>query len=176
MNKFAVTPNKYTLQRKMKIKAQRLLAIKHLVSSRKVSSQEELVSLLEEEGFKLTQATLSRDLKYLKVAKVPDAETGYKYVIPDIAPKAEPLLPSNEEFPVSGVESIEFSGQMAIIKTRPGFANGIASVIDSHGPYEILGTIAGDDTILLISREGISKTDVINALSLFMPGLKDKSL
>nr|WP_321407413.1 ArgR family transcriptional regulator [uncultured Carboxylicivirga sp.] len=160
----------------MKIKAHRLLAIKHLVSSRKVSSQEELVSLLEEEGFKLTQATLSRDLKYLKVAKVPDVETGYKYVIPEIGQKVEASLPSNEDFPVSGVESMEFSGQMAIIKTRPGFANGIASVIDSHGPYEILGTIAGDDTILLISREGISKTDVINALSLFMPGLKEKTI
>ena len=152
------------------------MAIKHLISSRKISSQEELVSLLEEEGFKLTQATLSRDLKYLKVAKVPDVETGYKYVIPEVSNKAENPFPVNEEFPVSGVESIEFSGHMAIIKTRPGFANGIASVIDSHGPYEILGTIAGDDTILLISREGVSKTDVINALSLFMPGLKEKTL
>lgn len=152
------------------------MAIKHLISSRKISSQEELVSLLEEEGFKLTQATLSRDLKYLKVAKVPDVETGYKYVIPEVSQKAENPFPVNEEFPVSGVESIEFSGHMAIIKTRPGFANGIASVIDSHGPYEILGTIAGDDTILLISREGVSKTDVINALSLFMPGLKEKTL
>jgi len=160
----------------MKIKAQRLMAIKHLISSRKISSQEELVSLLEEEGFKLTQATLSRDLKYLKVAKVPDVETGYKYVIPEVSQKVENPFPVNEEFPVSGVESIEFSGQMSIIKTRPGFANGIASVIDSHGPYEILGTIAGDDTILLISREGVSKTDVINALSLFMPGLKEKTL
>ncbi len=151
------------------------MAIKQLIGSQKISSQEELVSLLENEGYKITQATLSRDLKYLKVAKVPDAETGYKYVIPESAQKNEE--PGRlEEFPVSGVESIEFSGQMAIIKTRPGFANGIASVIDSHGPYEILGTIAGDDTILLISREGVSKTDVINALSLFMPGLKEKIL
>ncbi len=160
----------------MKIKAQRLITIKQLIGSRKISSQEELVSLLEEEGYKITQATLSRDLKYLKVAKVPDVETGYKYVIPEAAQKTEDLTHRNEEFPVSGVESIEFSGQMAILKTRPGFANGIASVIDSHGPYEILGTIAGDDTILLISREGVSKTDVINALSLFMPGLKEKIL
>ena len=160
----------------MKIKAQRLMAIKHLIGSRKISSQEELVILLEQEGYKITQATLSRDLKYLKVAKVPDVETGYKYVIPEVVQKLDNALPVNEDFPVSGVESIEFSGQMAIMKTRPGFANGIASVIDSHGPYEILGTIAGDDTILLISREGVNKTDVINALSLFMPGLKEKIL
>lgn len=159
----------------MKIKAQRLIAIKQLIASRKVSSQEELVVLLEGEGYKITQATLSRDLKYLKVAKVPDAETGYKYVVPETTQKQDEPV-SHEEFPVSGVESIEFSGHLAIMKTRPGFANGIASVIDSHGPYEILGTIAGDDTIMLISREGVSKSDVINALSLFMPGLKEKTL
>lgn len=159
----------------MKIKAQRLIAIKQLISSRKVSSQEELVVLLEAEGYKITQATLSRDLKYLKVAKVPDAETGYKYVIPETGPKQEEPV-KQEDFPVSGVESIEFSGNLAVMKTRPGFANGIASVIDSHGPYEILGTIAGDDSILLISREGVSKSDVINALSLFMPGVKEKTL
>jgi len=151
------------------------MAIKQLISSRKVSSQEDLLALLDSEGYQITQATLSRDLKYLKVAKVPDPETGYRYVIPESSVKQEEEN-SHDEFPVSGVESIEFSGQMAIMKTRPGFANGIASVIDSHGPYEILGTIAGDDSILIISREGISKTDVINALSLFMPGLKEKIL
>ncbi|WP_430810627.1 MULTISPECIES: arginine repressor [unclassified Carboxylicivirga] len=159
----------------MKIKAKRLIAIKQIISTQKVSSQEELVVLLEAEGYKITQATLSRDLKYLKVAKVPDVETGYKYIVPE-ATQRQDEAPVQEEFPVSGVESIEFSGHLAIIKTRPGFANGIASVIDSHGPYEILGSIAGDDTILLISREGVSKSDVINALSLFMPGLKEKSL
>jgi transcriptional regulator of arginine metabolism len=159
----------------MKIKAQRLIAIKQIVSERKVGSQEELLSLLNEGGYKITQATLSRDLKFLKVAKVPDPETGYRYAIPEMAPRVEEEF-DQEEFPLSGVETIEFSGQMAVMKTRSGFANSIASVIDSHGLYEILGTIAGDDTILLINREGISKADIINALSLFMPGLKNKIL
>ncbi len=162
---------------RMKGKAQRLMTIKQLISSRKIGSQEELVSLLEEEGFKITQATLSRDLKYLKVAKVADIETGYKYVIPDNISKPDSIIQTgNDDFPLSGVDSIEFSGQMAIMKTRPGFAGGIASVIDSHNPYEILGTVAGDDTILIISREGISKTDVVNALSLFIPDIKEKTL
>lgn len=160
----------------MKGKAQRLMTIKQLISSRKIGSQEELVSLLEEEGFRITQATLSRDLKYLKVAKIADTETGYKYVIPENVSKMESTPLSTDDFPLSGVDSIEFSGQMAIIKTRPGFAGGIASVIDSHNPYEILGTVAGDDTILIISREGISKTDVVNALSLFIPDIKEKTL
>ena len=157
----------------MKIKTQRLHVIRQLISDHKVGSQEELLNLLEQEGFSTTQATLSRDLKALKVAKRPDIEGGYAYVLPEDNHDKEEGE-NGEVFPVSGLESIEFSGNMAVIKTRPGFANSIASVIDSHGPYEVLGTIAGDDTILLISKEGVSRPDVINALSLFMPGLKRK--
>ncbi len=144
-----------------------------MIIDNKVGSQEELLNLLDQEGFSTTQATLSRDLKALKVAKRPDIEGGYAYVLPENNVDKEDS-DGGEVFPVSGLESIEFSGNMAVIKTRPGFANSIASVIDSHGPYEVLGTIAGDDTILLISKEGVSRPDVINALSLFMPGLKKK--
>lgn len=151
------------------------MAIKNIITSKKVSSQDELLALLGKDGFVTTQATLSRDLKFLKVAKIPDLEAGYIYSLRDIGIKVaeEPLY---DEFPLSGVESIEFSGNLAVIKTRPGFANGVASVIDSHGLYEILGTIAGDDTILLISREGVSKSDVVNALALFIPGMDNKVL
>ncbi len=159
----------------MKIKAQRLITIRNLITSTKISGQDELLSMLEAEGFRITQATLSRDLKYLKVAKVADTDGGYCYVIPESNIRFDEE-PSIEDFPMTGIESIEFSGPMAVIKTRPGFAMGIASVIDSHGLYEILGTIAGDDTILLVNREGVSRTDVVNALSLFIPGLKDKIL
>ncbi|MBN2742704.1 MAG: arginine repressor [Marinilabiliaceae bacterium] len=157
----------------MNIKSKRLLAIKNIISSQKVSSQEELLFLLQKGGYVTTQATLSRDLKFLKVAKVPDAQVGYVYALHEASSKVNEEL-SVDEFPVSGIESMEFSGNLAVIKTKPGFANGIASVIDSHGLYEILGTIAGDDTILLISREGVTKADVVNALSLFVPGIRSK--
>ncbi len=157
----------------MNIKSKRLLAIKNIITSQKVSSQEELLFLLEKSGFVTTQATLSRDLKFLKVAKVPDAQAGYVYSLHEVAGKSADDVVS-DDFPVSGIETIEFSLNLAVIKTKPGFANGIASVIDSHGLYEILGTIAGDDTILLIAREGVSKPDVVNALSLFIPGIRSK--
>jgi transcriptional regulator of arginine metabolism len=170
VNIFAVPLNIYT----MKAKTQRLAAIKNIINSQKVSSQEELLMLLEKEGLLTTQATLSRDLKFLKVAKVPNPELGYVYELPQGLSKISD--DTNEEFPVSGVESIDFSGNLAVIRTRPGFANSIASVIDSHDPYEILGTIAGDDTILLINREGVIKTHIIEALSLFIPELKSKLL
>ncbi len=157
----------------MKIKSQRLIAIKQIISSQKVGSQEDLLVLLNQAGYVTTQATLSRDLKFLKVAKMPDPETGYVYSLREVLGKTteDSVI---EEFPLGGVESIEFSSNIAVIKTKPGFANGIASVIDSHGLYEILGTIAGDDTILLISREGITKSDVVNALGLFINGIGNK--
>lgn len=159
----------------MKIKSQRLVAIKKLIQKNKVSSQDELLSLLEKKGYATTQATLSRDLKFLKVAKVPDQELGYIYSLGESVNKKgeEDIV---DDFPVSSVISIEFSGSLAVIKTKPGFANGIASVVDSHGLYEILGTIAGDDTILIITREGVKKSDVIHALGLFITGLSEKVL
>ena len=156
------------------MKTQRLIAIKQIVSEKKISSQDELLTLLNNQGYQITQATLSRDLKYLKVAKVPDSEVGYRYVVPENGQKNPEEQLTLEGFPMNRISSIEFSGQMAVIKTRPGFANSIASVIDSYGIFEVLGTIAGDDTILLINRDGVSKTDVINALDLIIPGLKSK--
>ncbi len=160
----------------MKSKTQRLIAIRQIITEKKISSQDELLTLLTEQGFQITQATLSRDLKYLKVAKVPDNATGYRYEVPESGNKHPEVEYTMEGFPMNRIDSIEFSGQLAVMKTKPGFANSIASVIDSYGIFEVLGTIAGDDTILLINRDGVSKTDVANALDLILPGLKTKIL
>ena len=156
----------------MKGKAQRLSAIKNLISTQKVSSQEELLHLMEKQGFTTTQATLSRDLKFLKVGKIPHVEKGYVYELPSGVTKLTKDGP--DDFPTGSVESINYSGNLVVIKTRPGFANGVASVIDSHDPYEILGTIAGDDTIMLVIREGVSRGHIFETLSMFIPGLKSK--
>ena len=67
----------------MKNKNERLMEIRRLIGSQNISSQEKLMKLLEKKGFELTQATLSRDLKYLKVAKMPDDKAGYVYILPD---------------------------------------------------------------------------------------------
>lgn len=158
----------------MKIKTQRINTIIQLIENNRVGSQEELLGLLDKAGFKTTQATLSRDLKALKVAKQPDHEGGYVYVMPENDGGPDDADVGYGDFPLSGILSMEFSGNMAVIKTRPGFANGIASVIDSHSPFEVLGSIAGDDTILLIARESVARSEVIAALSLFIPGIRDK--
>ena len=157
---------------KMKNRTQRQLAIKKIISSMTIDSQEKLLAELHAQDFDMTQATLSRDLKLLKVAKVPNGKQGYRYVIPEGIGSAQPVSRTN--FLADGFRDIQFSGNLAIIKTQPGYASSIAVVLDSAEPYEILGTIAGDDTILLVMREGITRGDLINSLVLIMPKLQEK--
>lgn len=159
----------------MKVRTERVNAIKSVIEENKVSNQEELLAFLKARGVKTTQATLSRDLKSLKVAKQPNHEGEYVYVLPEPSTTEVESDKELHQFPISGFQSIAFSGNMAVIKTTPGFANGLASVIDSHNPFEIIGTIAGDDTILIIIREGVTQNQVTEALSAFMPSIKSKT-
>lgn len=158
----------------MKNRVSRQMAIKQIISSSEIHSQEELLVELHARGFDLTQATLSRDLKVLKVAKVPAGELGYMYVIPDGSSGESRKSGEEVSFLADGFRDLSFSGNLAVMRTRPGYASSIAAVIDNVGPFEILGSIAGDDTILLVMREGVSPRDLKNSLILIMPKLKDK--
>jgi transcriptional regulator of arginine metabolism len=152
-------------------RTERLLTIKNLINSRKISSQDELLILLEEQGLNYTQATLSRDLKFLKVNKISDPVKGYIYELPD-----QHMVQNDaaENYAAQGFISIQFASHLGVIKTMPGYAPGIASLIDQHKPFEIVGTIAGDDTILIVPNDNVSEKDVINTLVLIIPELKDK--
>jgi transcriptional regulator of arginine metabolism len=153
----------------MKNRNERLMEIRRLIGNRSISSQDELMKLLEKGGFELTQATLSRDLKYLKVAKMPDDQAGYVYILADKEQMVEEGEWQAQVF--SALISVDFAQGMAILKTLPGHAGSIAYNIDLLNAYEIAGSIAGDDTILLIPRDGVSKTDLLNLLKVRMPGL-----
>lgn len=160
--------NIYTV---MKVKNSRLEALKMLISSMELSSQEEVLKELEKEGFKLTQATLSRDLKQLKVAKAASMNGKYVYVLPNETMYRRVTTPrkATEMMQRSGYISVNISGQLAIVKTRPGYASALAYDIDnSDSPY-ILGSIAGDDTIFIALREGASRGQVLEALSYVIP-------
>ena len=157
----------------MKTKTQRLLAIRKLIENQKISSQDELVSRLSRKGFHLTQATLSRDLKFLRAARISDPDRGYIYFLPSRESEQANLL-SGENFPMNGFISLEFAWHFGVIRTLPGYAPGIASAIDNMGSWQIIGTIAGDDTILIIPREGASKEDVKNSIARLIPELISK--
>jgi transcriptional regulator of arginine metabolism len=158
----------------MKNRTKRQLAIKQIILSGKISSQDELLRIMKEQGFELTQATLSRDLKILKVAKVSDQALGYVYVIPEGMNMESQRETSRINFLADGFRDIQFSGNLAVIKTMPGYASSLAVVIDNAQPYEIIGTIAGDDTILIVMRDGITESDLINSLILIIPKLEEK--
>lgn len=145
------------------------MEIRRLIGSQNISSQEELMKQLHQQGYEMTQATLSRDLKYLKVAKMPDDKAGYVYILPDKEQAVEEAGLSGQSFGV--LVSMDFAQGMAILKTLPGHAGSIAYNIDHLNAYEIAGTIAGDDTILLIPRDGVTRNDLMNLLKIRMPGL-----
>lgn len=161
----------------MKSRAQRLLSIKKVIVETVISSQDELLRRLLDEGFEVTQATLSRDLRALKVMKVSDDEHGYIYKMPEhenAVPATVTMDLAHVNFLADGFIGVEFSGNLGVIKTIPGYASSIAAVIDGARLFEVIGTVAGDDTILLIVREGIGRSDVINALISTMPKLEGK--
>ena len=158
----------------MKVKKDRLDTLRMIISSREMGSQDELLTALQQEGFKLTQATLSRDLKQLKVAKAASMNGNYVYVLPNVTMYKRISTPVQikEMMQVPGFRSVHFSGNMGVIKTRPGYASSIAYNIDNSNIPYILGTIAGDDTIFIVIREDASERDVVTALSSVVPDMK----
>ncbi len=158
----------------MKVKNDRLEALRMIISSHELGSQDELLTALKNEGFQLTQATLSRDLKQLKVAKAATMRGNYVYVLPNDTMYKRVTTPHSirEMQQVPGFLSINFSGNIGVIKTRPGYASSIAYNIDNNHIDEILGTIAGDDTIFIVVKQGFAKEEVIRALSVVVPNMK----
>jgi transcriptional regulator of arginine metabolism len=158
----------------MKVKSSRLEAIRLIISSQQLGSQEELMDALQKEGFTLTQATLSRDLKQLKVAKASTLRGNYIYVLPNetMYKRVNTASSIREMMQVPGFLSICFSGNIGVIKTRPGYASSIAFNIDNGNLPQILGTIAGDDTIFVVIKEGVSPEDVITSLSKVVPNIR----
>jgi transcriptional regulator of arginine metabolism len=148
------------MQSSTKIRQQAILDI---IQSGPVYSQEELARRLREAGISSTQATLSRDLNSLKISKIP----GEGYVVP-----VKNHLPTTDL--ASGVLRIQFSGQMAVLKTRPGMASAVAALIDTQVLSPIIGTLAGDDTILLIGRVDATQADILDALVPFFPEIKTR--
>jgi transcriptional regulator of arginine metabolism len=152
----------------MNQKSKRLSIIRKIIRSEYISSQEELIKRLEECGVQITQSTLSRDLKYMHVAKVPHKDKGYIYVLPNNSRDDLVISPNISD----NITDIAFSGNMCVISTKPGYASAISVPIDSKGINEILGTIAGDNTILLILRDGFDMDSLMEQLYMLFPSLR----
>ncbi|MBK9390386.1 MAG: ArgR family transcriptional regulator [Bacteroidetes bacterium] len=153
-------------------KTKRLLAIEKIISEARITTQEELLKKLKGKGISCTQATLSRNLRQLGVGRIPDGAGGYRYSLPESTRTVSDSPMRLNIVPVI-LDIIEAKG-MLIIRTFPGNANNTALYIDNAGRYEIAGTIAGDDTILLIPRDGISSHQLHSCLEIILPGLHEQ--
>jgi transcriptional regulator of arginine metabolism len=150
-------------------RAARQARIVELVSREQIRSQTELLNLLEAEGIETTQATLSRDLDELGAVKLRGADGGIPaYVIPEGGS------------PVRGVEggtgrlarllgdllvSADASGNLAVLRTPPGAAHYLASALDRAALHDVVGTIAGDDTVLVVAREPLTGAELAARLT-----------
>ena len=155
-------------------KNDRLETLRMLFSSQELCSQDDVLKALRKEGFHVTQVTLSRDMKQLKVAKAAMANGKYIYVLPTetMYKRVQKPMTAREMLLTSGFMSISFSGNMGVIKTRPGYASSIAYNIDNARIDTILGTIAGDDTIFIVIDEKATAEEVKSSLVYVIPDIK----
>jgi transcriptional regulator of arginine metabolism len=145
------------------MKARRQQAILGLVERERLASQEEIRARLHALGLEATQSTISRDVEVLGLARVHDAH-GLRYVVPgraDVSPPHAPLRHALDEFAVSVARG---AGELLVIRTPPGAANALAEAVDRAALDPIAGTIAGDNTILVVPRRGSTARAVETAL------------
>lgn len=152
----------------MNQRTQRLSIIRKIIRTEYISSQEELIARLEESGVTVTQSTLSRDLKFMNVAKVPHKEKGYIYVLPNAA-HSDILVSTNL---TDNIIDVAFSSNLCVITTKPGYASAVSVPIDSRGINEVIGSIAGDNTILLVLREDFDKDNLMEQLYALFPSIQ----
>lgn len=159
----------------------RLPEIIDILTHQVISSQEDLSRQLAVRGHFITQATLSRDLKLLKANKISDDRGSYRYIIGDSKLNGRSRGrrkdgshggddPDTTDGNHNSVLSISITGNIVVIKTRNGYASGLAYDIDTLGSALVLGTIPGADTVFVAMREGTPKIDIYNLFSTFLPG------
>ncbi len=154
-------------------KIHRLKLIEKIIAEQKIGSQKELCDILAKNSVDVTQATLSRDLNILKVIRIVDEEKGHIYALPfSFNSQNENLI--HHKFPVNNFLSIKFSNNIAVIKCTISFASTIALIIDEMNFKEVIGTIGGDDTVMVILAEGVSGDDFTSSLLRRIPDLNSR--
>lgn len=131
------------------MKNKRQSKLLELIEKYDMETQDELMMRLREAGFDVTQATVSRDTRELKLFKIMTPEGTYKYVAP---PKSDPSTPRFNSALTESIKSVDYSGNIVVLKTYPGMAQAVATGIDALDSMDILGCVAGDDAIIVVAR------------------------
>jgi transcriptional regulator of arginine metabolism len=149
-------------------KQERQKAILQLVSEHAIASQEELKRLLGERGWSVTQATLSRDLRELGVVRAPTG-SGARYLLPAMVP--DDSKPSLDELLPQWFSRIDGVGELVVLHTLPSGAPPISEALDAQGWSEVIGTLAGENTVLIVCRSPEARAALIDRITLIANGM-----
>jgi transcriptional regulator of arginine metabolism len=149
-------------------KSERLNLIRRIVEEELIGSQEELITRLAEHGVQATQSTLSRDFKEINISKMPHHDKGYIYVLSE---KLGGEAIANTSNIGEAVLDIKFSHNIAVVSTKSGYASAVSVVIDSRKSKSIIGTVAGDNNIILILHEDATHQEVLAQMQQLFPSL-----
>lgn len=150
-------------------KSERLNLIRRIVNDELISSQEDLIQRLSEFGVQATQSTLSRDFKEINISKMPHPDKGYVYVLSE---RLGSEIVANTANLTDAVLSIKFSHNIAVLSTKSGYASAISVIIDGRKNRDIIGTVAGDNNIIMILREGATHESVLAQMCHLFPALR----
>lgn len=147
------------------MKTKRQAMILQLIRDNEIETQEELAELLREQGIVVTQATVSRDVKELRLVKIPTGEGHYRYSVPYEPVPGDAVRRARRSFQ-EYVMDVNYTQNIIIMKTLPGTANAVAAAIDDLRWKEILATVAGDDTILVLTKgdEEVTPTEPVRTI------------
>jgi len=144
------------------MKSERQNRILELVAKYEIETQEEMIERLRKEGYAVTQATVSRDLKELKLSKALTARGTYRYCVGTNRNPAGSVRLNNAM--VDSIVSVNYSMNNVVIKTYPGMAQAVASSVDSLNMHNVLGCVAGDDTIIIVTTDAESSIEISTKL------------
>lgn len=141
-----------------------------LISRYEIDTQDELIERLRDHGYEVTQATVSRDIRELKIAKMMSGKGTYRYVLP----KQVSETGSNMKFSnvlIESIVSVDHAGNIVVLKTYAGLAQAVAVGIDGMNMHQVLGCVAGDDTIMIVSRDEECATVIADRIRMLMKNL-----
>ncbi|MBQ8850614.1 MAG: arginine repressor [Clostridia bacterium] len=151
------------------MKSERQNRILELVSKYEIETQEDMIERLRSEGYMVTQATVSRDLKELKLTKALTARGTYRYCVSQSRNHTGNVRLNNAM--ADSILHVDYSMNNVVIKTYPGLAQAVASAIDAMNMHSILGCVAGDDTIIIVSRDEKSSAEISEKIRELMKAL-----
>lgn len=149
------------------MKGFRQMKIREIIGREIIETQDELVEALRSAGLNVTQATISRDIKEMQLVKVPAEDGRYRYSLPPEGTRVYPLQKLKRAM-LDHFVHIDFTDNLVVMKCLPGTANAIGALIDAMEWNEVMGTICGDDTILIICRSKQQSKTIVERLTLLL--------